>query len=122
MGLKILKGIKMWRNGTMVHPYTEERLNQDAEYEAALRKDEEREAVLREKEREAILREQEALREEEERPLTLDELRTARIAYYEPNVQCEALTLAGVRCKRSKQGSRFCKIHSKKQLKIASLV
>lgn len=108
-----------------MHPYTQDRLAQDREYEAALRADIEREE--REAMEMAIVNSltdmtnneevtEEALREEEERPLTIEELRALRVAYYEPNIQCEALTLAGTRCKRAKQGlySKFCRVHSKK--------
>lgn len=110
-----------------MHSYTQERLEQNKEYEESLRADEERE------ERQAIERviaesltqcvseaidAEEELREEKERLLTLEELRAIRVAYYEPDIQCEAITLAGCRCKRAKQtkNKRFCKIHSKNSL------
>ena len=119
-----------------MHPFTEDRLKQEEEYQECLRVDQERE------EREAINRaiaeslaevveadvdgvaevggvaevDEESLREEEERPLTIEELRAVRMAYYEPSVQCDAITLSGSRCKNVKIGkyNRFCKIHSKR--------
>ena len=105
-----------------MHPYTQDRLAQDSEYEATLRADierEEREAMetaIANSLEDMTNAEEEALREEEERPLTIEELRAVRIAFYEPNIQCEAFTLAKTRCKRTKQGlhNKFCRVHSKK--------
>ena len=111
-----------------MHPFTEDRLKQEEEYQECLRVDQEREER---EEREAINRaiaeslaevveaevDEESLREEEERPLTIEELRAVRMAYYEPSVQCDAITLSGSRCKNVKIGkyNRFCKIHTKRR-------
>lgn len=111
-----------------MHPFTEDRLKQEEEYQECLRADQEREER---EEREAINRaiaeslaevveaevDEESLREEEERPLTIEELRAVRMAYYESSFQCDAITLAGSRCKNVKTGkyNKFCKIHTKRR-------
>lgn len=110
-----------------MHPFTQERLDQEREYADALRKDQEmEEKIALEQAITASLADtvvdviEESTHQEEQAPLTLEQLRRARLAYYQPSMQCEAITVAGVRCKRNKsnQFNKYCTIHIKKRIVI----
>lgn len=106
-----------------MHPFTFERLQQEAEYEAALRADIQREEETeRSQEHTAV---EETSETENDIPLTIDELRSKRLQYFtrkdlsSPSQQCTCMTRDNLRCKnkvniRGNVPERMCHIHYKK--------
>ena len=112
-----------------MHPFTEERIRQDYEYEQALLADIAREKL--EEERNAQL---EAQKEEEEAsdtssdappPLTIEEMRAKRLQFFssgqsgvaedkevkKASIQCAHYTRKGLRCKKRAKECNLCHIH-----------
>ena len=120
-----------------MHPFTEERMRQDYEYEQALLADIERERLEEERLEEERLKEERRAKLEDDEvsdsssddappPLTIEEMRAKRLQFFSfgPSsaehgagvkklraVQCVQITRKGLRCKKRAKENDLCHIH-----------